>query len=81
MAKKKEGRLTSQEAQPVPPALPGDCLSLGTAGQIVQAAIPGGPQPIDKTLKGVGLITENQREVFRKHVFGGVTCPRSLYQS
>lgn len=50
----------------------GDCLSLGRAGIIVQDAIPGGPHPIDKTLEQVGLITQNQRIIFRDHVFDGV---------
>ena len=66
---KKDGSKTNIEARAT---TCGDCISLGTAGMIVQAAIPGGPYPIDKTLVGVGLKTDGQRQVFRDHVFDGV---------
>lgn len=48
------------------------CLSLSTAGQIVQNAVPGGPHPMDKTLEEVGLISDDQRAVFQEHCYDGV---------
>lgn len=55
-----------------PQATPGNCLTLSRAGVIVQEAVPNGPQDIDKTLEEVGLITDDQRLVFREDVFDGV---------
>ena len=49
-------------------AVVGTCLDLGTAGEIVQAAIPGGPHDIDSTLEGAGLISVGERIVFREDV-------------
>ncbi|HEX8071581.1 MAG TPA: hypothetical protein VF546_16625 [Pyrinomonadaceae bacterium] len=49
-------------------ALPGECLSLSRAGRIVQDC-SGGPHDVDDTLEEVGLITDNQRIVFRECVF------------
>lgn len=48
------------------------CLSLIAAGEIVQAAIPGGPHDIDNTLEDAGLISDGQRGVFREDVVKGV---------
>jgi hypothetical protein len=53
-------------------AAPGSCLDLATAGVIVQDAVPNGPQDIDKTLEEVGLISNDQRLIFREDVFDGV---------
>ena len=50
----------------------GACLDLSRAGIVVQAAVPGGPRPLDTTLEDAGLITEDQRLVFQQHVFDGV---------
>jgi hypothetical protein len=50
----------------------GQCIGLAVAGQIVQNAIPGGPFPIDNTLQACGLISDDQRSMFRDHVFDGV---------
>jgi hypothetical protein len=50
----------------------GTCLDLGAAGEIVQAAIPGGPHDIDSSLEDAGLISPNQRTVFRERVVQGV---------
>lgn len=47
-------------------------MSLATAGKIVQDAVPGGPHPIDKTLKDCGLISSDQRKVFREQVYDRV---------
>jgi hypothetical protein len=47
---------------------PGECLSLSRAGRIVQDC-SGGPHDIDDTLEQFGLITDNQRAVFRECVF------------
>jgi hypothetical protein len=44
------------------------CLSFSRAGRIVQECSDG-PNDIDDTLEQVGLITENQRLVFRECVF------------
>lgn len=52
--------------------VPGGCLDLGTAGQIVQNSIPNGPQPIDKSLEEVGLISPDLRLAFRDDVFNRV---------
>jgi hypothetical protein len=49
----------------------GQCLSLNRAGAIVQSC-SNGPHDIDLTLEEVGLITANQRLVFRECVFNGV---------
>jgi hypothetical protein len=48
--------------------VPGDCLSFSRAGRIVQDCSKG-PHDIDDTLEQVGLVTENQRLVFRECVF------------
>jgi hypothetical protein len=53
---------------------PGTCLGLIAAGEIVQAAIPGGPHDIDSTLENAGLITPPQRAVFRAAVVNGVSA-------
>jgi len=45
-----------------------------TAGEIVQAAIPGGPHDIDSTLEANGLITGPQRTIFRQSVVDGVNA-------
>lgn len=73
-AKKKATKKSAKKAVAAVAAVaaPGECLSLGRAGIIVQDAIPGGPHPIDLTLEQVGLVTQNQRIVFRDHVFDGV---------
>ena len=47
------------------------CLSFSRAGRIVQEC-SGGPHDIDDTLEQVGLITDNQRLVFRECVFNKV---------
>lgn len=44
------------------------CLGLTRASEIVQECA-GGPHDIDKTLEEVGLITDNERLVFRECVF------------
>lgn len=49
----------------------GNCLSFSRAGSIVQDC-SGGPHDIDDTLEQVGLITDNQRTVFRECVFNAV---------
>lgn len=46
----------------------GTCLDLVSAGQIVQAAIPGGPHDVDSTLEDAGLITAGLRTIFRADV-------------
>lgn len=48
--------------------VPGGCLSFSRAGRIVQDC-SNGPHDIDDTLEEVGLITDNQRTVFRECVF------------
>jgi hypothetical protein len=48
-----------------------DCLGLTRASEIVQEC-SAGPHDIDKTLEEVGLITDNQRLVFRECVFNKV---------
>jgi hypothetical protein len=50
---------------------PGDCLGLGRASEIVQECSRG-PHDIDKTLEQVGLISDNERLVFRECVFDKV---------
>lgn len=47
---------------------PGECLSFSRAGRIVQDCA-NGPHDIDDTLEEIGLITDNQRLVFRECVF------------
>jgi hypothetical protein len=49
-------------------SLAGACLSFSRAGRIVQEC-SNGPHDIDDTLEEVGLITDNQRLVFRECVF------------
>jgi hypothetical protein len=49
----------------------GDCLGLVRASEIVQEC-SGGPHDIDSTLEEVGLITDNERLVFRDCVFDKV---------
>lgn len=49
----------------------GDCLSLSRAGAIVQQCSKG-PHDIDLSLEEVGLITDNQRLVFRECLYNGV---------
>lgn len=71
-SKKSSGKKSSKKAAAQALATRGNCLSLSRAGIIVQDAIPGGPHPIDLTLEGVGLISENQRTVFREDVFNSV---------
>ena len=46
---------------------PGNCLSLGRAGRIVQEAA-NGPHDIDKTLLEIGFITSDMRNGFRRDV-------------
>lgn len=53
-------------------ATSGSCLDLSTAGLIVQSCVPNPPQPVDSTLEAVGLISNNQRLVFRECVFNRV---------
>jgi len=48
-------------------------LDLIAAGEIVQAAIPGGPHDIDSTLEDAGLISPPQRATFRTDVVNGVS--------
>jgi hypothetical protein len=48
-----------------------DCLGLNRASDIVQECSRG-PHDIDKTLEEVGLITDNERLVFRECVFDKV---------
>jgi hypothetical protein len=50
----------------------GTCLTLAEADAIVQDAIPDGPHDIDSTLEDAGLISDNQRRVFRDDVAQGV---------
>lgn len=71
--KKTDRKLRQPKSNVAAAAAPGTCLDLATAGMIVQDAIPNGPQDIDKTLEEVGLITDDQRLVFRESVFDGVT--------
>jgi hypothetical protein len=47
-------------------------LDLVAAGEIVRAALPGGPHDIDLSLEEVGLISPGQRTVFRQDVVDGV---------
>lgn len=49
-------------------------LDLIAAGEVVQAAIPGGPHDIDMSLEDAGLISEPQRSVFRTDVVDGVSA-------
>jgi hypothetical protein len=48
-----------------------DCLGLTRASEIVQEC-SNGPHNIDRTLEEVGLITDDQRLVFRECVFNAV---------
>ena len=48
------------------------CLGLIAAGEIVQAAIPGGPHDIDSSLEDAGLISDALRTVFREDVVARV---------
>jgi hypothetical protein len=50
---------------------PGECLSLGDAGQIVQDE-SNGPHDLDKSLEEVGLITDKLRDGFRDRVHQAV---------
>jgi hypothetical protein len=52
--------------------MPAAGIDLVAAGEIVQAAIPGGPHDIDSTLEANGLITAPQRTIFRQSVVDGV---------
>jgi hypothetical protein len=70
--KKTNRKLRQPKTNVAAAAAPGACLDLATAGVIVQDAVPNGPQDIDKTLEEVGLITDDQRLVFREDVFDGV---------
>ena len=47
------------------------CLDLVDAGTIVQGCADG-PHDIDLTLEQIGLISDNQRLIFRECVFNGV---------
>src|SRR5258708_6347262 len=49
----------------------GDCLGLTRASEIVQEC-SGGPHDIDKTLEEVGLISDDERLVFRECVYNKV---------
>ena len=49
------------------------CIDLIAAGEIVQEAVPGGPNDVDSTLEDAGLITANQRAAFRADVVNGVS--------
>jgi len=69
---KKSAKKTGAKKAALALTTTGDCLSLGRAGTIVQDAIPGGPHPIDLTLEQVGLISDNQRTIFREDVFDAV---------
>jgi hypothetical protein len=60
----KKGEATAAAAGGVP----GECLSFSRAGRIVQDCSRG-PHDIDDTLEEIGLITDNQRLVFRECVF------------
>ena len=83
MAKAKKSRATDTPRSPLVPAvrvcvaalaavLPAAGIDLVAAGEIVQAAIPGGPHDIDSTLEANGLITAPQRTIFRQSVVDGV---------
>jgi hypothetical protein len=52
--------------------IPGGCLDLSTAGQIVQNALPSGQHGIDDTLAQAGLINDQLRATFRDDVFDRV---------
>jgi hypothetical protein len=67
-ARKKTSR--ARRAFAAAPAAAG--LDLVAAGEIVQAALPGGPHDIDLSLEDVGLISPGQRAVFRQDVVDGV---------
>jgi len=78
MAKKSRAKVgaktatkTSAKKAAAPINAAGDCLSFSRAGQIVQSC-SNGPHDIDDTLEEVGLITDNQRTIFRECVFNNV---------
>ena len=65
-------RSTKKKQTAMAPSTKGQCMSLATAGKIVQDAVPGGPHPIDNTLKDCGLISSDQRKVFRAQIYDRV---------
>ncbi|HYJ87338.1 MAG TPA: hypothetical protein VEW46_14850 [Pyrinomonadaceae bacterium] len=71
MAKKTAAKKAAKGKAKIAAGIPGDCLSFSRAGRIVQEC-SNGPHDIDDTLEEVGLITENQRLVFRECVFNKV---------
>lgn len=71
MAKKKNSAKKAAGKKSSTKKAPGDCLGLGRASEIVQEC-SNGPHDIDRTLEQVGLITANERLVFRECVFNKV---------
>jgi hypothetical protein len=69
-----ETQTVVRRSRSITTAAPGACIDLITAGEIVQAAVPSGPHDIDTTLENAGLITDNQRRVFRADVVDKVSA-------
>lgn len=53
-------------------AMQGNCVDISTAGFIVERAIGSSSFDIDKTLEQMGLISDNQRLIFKQQVLNDV---------